>query len=187
MLYAVILLTLGLLSAWWSPLMIVAALASILLHEALSWFSRYQEQQQISLFAHPSQGLRVLFIVPDSPAEELGIMPGETILKVNGVVLRTKEQLHSALRMNSAFCKLEVQNIAGESKYLQRAIYAGDHHQLGVILAPDQDLTIVASMRPVSIYQIIAMKLNTRHRSEPVEYNPPPVVEPKVERETFKL
>lgn len=188
MLYTVILLALSLLSAWWNPLMIVAAISSIVLHEALSWFSRYQEQQRSSLFVHPPQGLRVLFIVPDSPAEELGIVPGETILKVNGVALRTKDQLHSALRMNSAFCKLEVQNIAGESKYLQRPIYAGDHHQLGVILAPDQDVTIVASLKPVSIYQIIAMKLNTRHRSESIDYNPPPVVEPKVEREfTFKL
>ncbi|MGF7049257.1 hypothetical protein J2T13_003767 [Paenibacillus sp. DS2015] len=187
-LYSVILLTLSLLSAWWSPLMIVAALASILLHEALSWFSRYQEQQRNSLFVHPPQGLRVLFIVADSPAQDLGILPGETILKVNGVVLRTTEQLHTALRMNSAFCKIEVQNLAGQSKYLQRAIYAGDHHQLGVILAPDQALTTVASLRPVSIYQIIGMKLNTRRRSDPVEYNPPPLVEPKKEREsTFKL
>lgn len=163
--YSIILLALSLLSAWWSPLMIVAALASFLMHEGLIWFSRLEEQQRSSIFVHPTQGLRVLSIVPNSPAEELGIVPGETLLKVNGVTLRTKEQLHSSLRMNPAFCKLEVQNLAGESKYLQRAIYAGDHHQLGVILAPDQDVTVTASMSPVSIYQIIGMKLNTRKRS----------------------
>lgn len=165
LLYSVVLLALSLLSAWWSPLMIVAALASFLLHEGLVWFSRLEEQHRNSIFVHPSKGLRVLSIVPNSPAEELGIVPGETLLKVNGVILHTKEQLHSSLRMNPAFCKLEVQNLSGESKYLQRPIYAGDHHQLGVILAPDQEVSVTASMNPVSIYQIIGMKLNARKRS----------------------
>lgn len=163
--YSIILLALSLLSAWWSPLMIVAALASFLIHEGLIWLSRLEEQRRSSIFVHPTQGLRVFSIVPNSPAEELGIVPGETLLKVNGVTLRTKEQLHSSLRMNPAFCKLEVQNLAGESKYLQRAIYAGDHHQLGVILAPGQDVSVTARMSPVSIFQIISMRLNTRKRS----------------------
>lgn len=44
---------------------------------------------------------------------------------MNGKLIHSKEQLHSALRQNSAFCKLEVQNHQGESKFLQRAIYAG--------------------------------------------------------------
>lgn len=165
LLYGVVLLALSLLSAWWSPLMIVAALASFLMHEGLVWFSRLEEQQRNAMFVHPSKGLRVLSIVPNSPAEELGIVPGETLLKVNGIILHSKEQLHSTLRMNPAFCKLEVQNLAGESKYLQRPIYAGDHHQLGVILAPDQDVSVTARLKPISIYQIIGMKLNTTKRA----------------------
>jgi hypothetical protein len=164
-LYSVILLVIGLLAAWWSPLMIVAAIASFLLHRGLEWASGIEEQHRHSLFVHPPQGLRVLAIVPNSPAEDLGIVPGETLLKVNGVMLYTQEQLHSSLRMNAAFCKLEVQNLAGDSKYLQRPMYAGDHHQLGVILAPDQAVRDVSNLKPVSIYQIIGMKLNTRKRS----------------------
>jgi len=163
--YSVVLLALSLVSAWWSPLMIVAALASCLLHEGLIWFSRLEEQQRNAVFVHPSKGLRVLAIVPNSPAEELGIVPGETLLKVNGILINSTEQLHSCLRMNPAFCKLEVQNLAGESKYFQRPIYAGDHHQLGVILAPDQKVSVTASMKPISIYQIIGMKLNTTKRT----------------------
>ncbi|WP_068532478.1 PDZ domain-containing protein [Paenibacillus glacialis] len=165
LLYSVVLLALSLLSTWWSPLMIVAALASVLIHEGLVWYSRLEEQQRNAMFVHPSKGLRVLSIVPNSPAEELGIVPGETLLKVNGIMIHSTEQLHSCLRMNPAFCKLEVQNLAGESKYLQRPIYAGDHHQLGVILVPDQNVSVTASMKPISIYQIIGMRLNTIKRT----------------------
>ncbi|AOZ93273.1 PDZ domain-containing protein [Paenibacillus crassostreae] len=163
--YSVILLLIGLLSVWWSPLMIVAALACFLLHMGMEWMSRIEEQHQHSLFVHATQGLRVLSVVPKSPADELGIVPGETVLKVNGVLLHSQEQLHRALRMNAAFCKLEILNLAGESKFLQRPMYAGDHHQLGVILAPDQDVSDVARLNPANIYLIIGMKLNTRKRS----------------------
>jgi hypothetical protein len=52
--------------------------------------------------------------------------------------LNNQEDLHAALRLNPAFCKLEVLNYSGESKFLQRAIYDGDHHQLGMILVPDE-------------------------------------------------
>lgn len=66
--------------------------------------------------------------------------------------------------MNPAFCKLEVQNREGESKYLQRAIYAGDHHQLGIILVPDPDGGITAETKPSSIFSIIGMRTGIRQR-----------------------
>jgi hypothetical protein len=76
-------------------------------------------------------------------------------------------QLHEALRMNPAFCKLEVQNREGESKYLQSPIYDGDHHQLGIILVPETDGAITAEAKPSSIFSIIAMKTGTRSRNLP--------------------
>ncbi|WP_059041746.1 PDZ domain-containing protein [Paenibacillus rubinfantis] len=136
--YGAVITVLALLAAWWSPLMPVAAIAAFVFHDSLIWLSRYGEQQRSPVFVHPQGGLKVLAVLPGSPAEELGIRTGETIMKVNGVPVPTKEDLHAALRINPAFCKLEVRNLAGESKFLQRAIYAGDHHQLGAILAPDE-------------------------------------------------
>ncbi|MNI72088.1 hypothetical protein D3C73_1280080 [compost metagenome] len=69
--------------------------------------------------------------------------------------------------MNPAFCKLEVQNRAGESKYLQRAIYAGDHHQLGIILVPEPDGSVTAEAKSSSIFSIIAMKTGASRRGLP--------------------
>lgn len=56
LIYSVALFALSLLSAWWTPLIIVASLASILLHEGLVWYSRFEEQNQSPIFVHPTQG-----------------------------------------------------------------------------------------------------------------------------------
>ncbi|MEC0241472.1 PDZ domain-containing protein [Paenibacillus dokdonensis] len=163
--YSIVLLALSLLAAWWKPLIIAAALVSILVHEGLLWYSRQEEQQSGALFVHPLLGLKVLAVIPGSPAESLGILAGESIVKINGISIHSKEQMHAALRKNSAFCKLEVRNLQGESKFLQRAIYAGEHHQLGAILAPDPDAGVALVMKPVSIFQLIAMKVQSKNKT----------------------
>ncbi|QUL58465.1 PDZ domain-containing protein [Paenibacillus tritici] len=164
LLYSAVLLGLSLLADLWSPLTVVAALAALLLHEGLSWYSALEERSLSPIFVHPPAGRKVLAVLQGSPAQELGILPGEIVLKVNGVLLTSAAQLHQALRMNPAFCKLEVLNREGESKYLQRAIYAGDHHQLGIILVPDPDGSLTAEAKPSSIFSIIRMRTGTRQR-----------------------
>ncbi|WP_170220270.1 PDZ domain-containing protein [Paenibacillus anaericanus] len=156
--YGLIILVLAILSAWWNPLILLTALVAIILHEGLTWLSRIEEQQHSPLFVNPKGGLKVLAVLPGSPAEELGIIIGETIIKVNGVPVPSQEELHAALRINPAFCKLEVLNLAGESKYLQRAIYAGEHHLLGAILAPDEKTISAVKLRPLSLLQLLNPK-----------------------------
>ncbi|WP_150270671.1 PDZ domain-containing protein [Paenibacillus tepidiphilus] len=152
------------LAAWWSPLTLPAALLALLLREGLFHYGALEERGLSPAFVHPPAGRKVLAVLPGSPAEELGIRPGEVLLKVNGMLLTGPAALHEALRMNPAFCKLEVQNLAGESKYLQRAIYDGDHHQLGMILAPQSDEPITAGAKPPGIFGIIGRKTGTLRR-----------------------
>lgn len=164
LLYSVALLLLSLLAAWWSPLILLAALFSFLAHEALIWYGNMEESRLSPMFIHPEQGMRVLAVLPDSPATAMGILPGEAIYRVNGVVVNTRAELHQALRINSAFCKLEVRNLQGESKFVQRGMYDGDHHQLGVVLAPDADASWAVSLQSASIYRIVAMHIGARRR-----------------------
>nr|WP_246590613.1 PDZ domain-containing protein [Paenibacillus sophorae] len=160
-----VLLGLALLAARYSPLTLLAALAALLLHEGLVWYGALEERRSSPFFVHPPHGLKVLAVLPGSPAQELGILPGEILLKVNSEALTGKaQQLHEALRRSPAFCKLEVQNAAGESKYLQRAIYDGDHHLLGVILAPQPDEDTTAPEKPAGIVGIALMKTGARRR-----------------------
>ncbi|MCM3786626.1 PDZ domain-containing protein [Neobacillus mesonae] len=171
LLYGVVLLVVSLLAIWWNPISIVAALFAILGLEAIVWISSNEEENRSPIYVHPKQGLQVLAVLPESPAEELGITPGEVIYKVNGQLVNNEAELHSALRMNPAFCKLEIRNIEGESKFLQRAIYEGEHHQLGALLAPDPNTGFAISERPASFFQIIGMKLGAQRKdTRPKDY-----------------
>lgn len=160
--YGIFILVLAMISSKWSPLTVVAAICAFGIHEYLVIRSRYEEQQLSPLFVNPLGGLRVLAVIPDSPAEAMGIQAGETIVRANGVHVGTKEELHAALRINAAFCKLEVRNLAGESKFLQRAIYAGEHHQLGAILSPDDKAPVAVRFQPLSLLQLIKPKRGSK-------------------------
>ncbi|MCG7407960.1 PDZ domain-containing protein [Paenibacillus sp. ACRRX] len=154
--YAVALLAVSLLANWWTPLIAVAGLIAIGMHEWLIWQSKFEESGRSPILTHDRNGLRVQAVLPGSPAEELGIRVGELISKVNGIPVRTKEELHQALRSSAAFCKLEVYNNSGDLKFVQRAVYAGEHHQLGVLLAPDDDVNYVAVTKPASLLHLLS-------------------------------
>lgn len=129
---------------YWGTLAIVASAAVFVLHEALVLLGKVRESGRPALYSHDGSGVRILAVLPGTPAAELGMLAGETITKVNGMTTITKEDLHAALQLQSAFCKLEVVNREGHLKFLQRARFAGEHHQLGLVLAPDDEVDYVA-------------------------------------------
>ncbi|RED57556.1 PDZ domain-containing protein [Cohnella lupini] len=153
MIYGVVVAILAVGAEYWSPLTIVAAVAAFALHEGLLLMSRMKEMGRNPRFSQDGTGVKVLAVLPNTPADELGFQSGEVIKKVNGVNVRNKEELHAALQRQSAFCKLEVANRDGHVKFLQRARYEGEHYQLGLILAPDEDVEFVAAPRSASIWQ----------------------------------
>jgi hypothetical protein len=156
--------------AWWQPMLLpLAALVSLLFHEAIIWRSRSVEAAQSPLYVHDSRGLRILGIVPGTPAATMGLVTGEVLHKVNGVRVRTKEDLYEALVQNSAFCKLEVLNLDGELKFAQRARFAGEHHQLGVILAPDEQANYYAASGPASLLELLRSSRTSNRRDVPLE------------------
>jgi membrane-associated protease RseP (regulator of RpoE activity) len=159
-LYGVILLGAAIASHYWSPLIVVAAVLSIGLHEALIGYNRWVELMMSNpFFVHSPKGLMVLAVVPNSPAQDLGIQAGEIIHKVNGHKVLSKTDLHTAMQINSAFCKLEVLNNQGEVRFLHRGIFSGDHHQLGIILAPDQHALYFVEHRPLHLFSYLRGKL----------------------------
>lgn len=154
-LYGLIMLGASVAAHFWTPILIAAALLSIALHEGLIRYNQWIEDKQTPFYVHSIRGLMVLSIVPNSPAQELGIQIGEIIHKVNGHKVKTKTDMHQAMGLNSAFCKLEVLNEQGEVRFLHRAIFAGDHHQLGIILAPDQQALYFTEHRPVHLFSYL--------------------------------
>jgi len=138
---------------WWAAL--AASLLTFGLHELIVAADRRDESRNAPYFVHDGRGLKVLAVVPGSPAAELGIEPGHILKKVNGIPVRDRAELHAAMRMNAAFAKLEVLNHDGESRFLQRALYANEHHQLGLVLCPDEQTRYVVELREGGLFSFL--------------------------------
>lgn len=128
----------GLLSPWlgWSgsALLALLLLSGLLLWQLVAhWVA---ENRAGSPLLADSRGLRVLAVLPDSPAAEMNIRPGELIVRVNQQPVQDDSSLYEALQLNPAMCRLEVLDRQGEVRILQRALYEGEHHRIGIISVP---------------------------------------------------
>ncbi|SDE50899.1 hypothetical protein SAMN02799630_05604 [Paenibacillus sp. UNCCL117] len=165
-LYAAAVLGLAALSAWLPFFTIPACLLAIGLHEGMIWYSRWDESRRVPIFTQDRKGLKILAILPGSPAEELGLKAGEIVAKVNGAPVRNKQELHQAFQLNPAFCRLEILDDAGEKRLLKRGIFAGEHHQLGIVLVPDHEVMYYLEERPDSIWAYLSRRLVGLLRNE---------------------
>lgn len=124
---------------YWYPLasIVVAALA-VIGRELISLLAFMRDDSQPFYFSKKNHGLMIIGIIPESPASKMGLKVGELISKANGVLIRDEKTLYEALQKNRAHCKLEVFDTKGEIRFVQRALYEGDHHELGILFVPDE-------------------------------------------------
>ncbi|CAM4061138.1 membrane protein [Bacillus manliponensis] len=132
---AVIVLVLGAASYFSSVFAIVAMGAAMLGRFTIAMQERIQDENREPYFAVRNNGLVVLGVIPNTAGAEMRLQPGEVIAKVNGSIPTTVDEFYNALqsRTTGAFCKLEVIDTKGERRLIQQAIYAGEHHELGVV------------------------------------------------------
>ncbi|MEH7457235.1 PDZ domain-containing protein [Bacillus sp. JJ1127] len=137
---AALVLVLGIASYWWHVLAIVAMGAAMLGRFTIAMQERIADETRPAYFAARDEGLMVLDTIPNTTGAEMNLKPGEVITKVNGVIPKTAEEFYDALQSKTtgAFCKLEVLDTKGELRLAQTALYAGGHHELGVVFV-EQD------------------------------------------------
>ncbi|WP_404454260.1 PDZ domain-containing protein [Virgibacillus necropolis] len=121
----------------WS-LSIVAAIIAILGREYISYKHRVTDSGKQSFYSRDQSGLTVIAIIPNTPADRLGIRIGETISKVNGRKVQNVDEFYQFLQKSGAFFKLGVLDNAGEVRLLQSAFYQNDHHELGLVFVKER-------------------------------------------------
>ena len=94
-----------------------------------------REQKDVYAVSAKSNGVMIAGVLPNSPAEKMGLNVGEIIRKVNGVEVHSERQLYEALQINAAHCRLEVLNHQNEVRLTQHVVYNGDHHRIGLLVA----------------------------------------------------
>lgn len=132
-LLGVIVAGLAVASIWYPVTAIIAACFALAGRELIYLQHYFMDEAKQSIFSKRNQGLLVLGIIPQSPADKMQIKIGETIAKVNGIHVKTVQEFYIALQKNRALCKLDVLDINGEVRYVQRALFEGEHHELGIL------------------------------------------------------
>ncbi|MFE8696534.1 PDZ domain-containing protein [Cytobacillus sp. FJAT-53684] len=126
-------------SGYWSPLASIAVVTiAIIGRELITLRQRMTDENLPFYFSKRNHGVMILGIIPGSPANHMSLKVGELITKVNGVHVHDKKGFYESLLKNRAHCKLEVLDTNGQIRFAQRALYEGDHHELGILFVQDE-------------------------------------------------
>jgi len=126
-------------AGYWFPLSsIVTAALAVLGREIITLLTGMKDDNLPFYFSKKNQGLMIIGVIPESPASKMGLQVGEIVSKANGVLVHDEKVFYEALQKNRAHCKLEVLDTNGEIRFVQRALYEGDHHELGILFVQDE-------------------------------------------------
>lgn len=101
---------------------------------------RLRERKWSFRFGPDQDGLRVVGVRPNSPADKMNIEIGDVLIEANQTKLNTSEDLTESLFNNRAYCKLKVKRIDNELVIVETAIYDDDPHDLGLITLEDMSV-----------------------------------------------
>ncbi|MFC5588703.1 PDZ domain-containing protein [Sporosarcina soli] len=122
-------------AAWWFPIAGWAALLlGVICRAFISIRFSLSERKGAFVAAPRPAGVVIAGILPDSPGEKMGLIPGECIRSVNGLQVSNEKELYDAIQINAAHCRLQVIGRDGEVRLMQQVIYKHDHHRLGLLV-----------------------------------------------------
>jgi PDZ domain len=120
---------------FFAPLSLAAVIVTIFGKEYINYRHRNSERLRRCYFHPMNNGLKVLGVIPGTPADRLGIEVGENIMKVNGQMVNSIDSFYQSLQASGAYFKLDIEDLNGEIRFVQGALYQGDHHELGILFS----------------------------------------------------
>ena len=137
LLYGALVTALALVSLWRPWVLAASAVLAFAAHAGLYWFADKLERDASPLFVRPARGVRILAVIPGSPADAVGLRPGEVVRRIGSTPVNSPYDIHFAIDQNPAYVKMEVLDERGEARFVGTPIYHRDPHQLGIVAVPD--------------------------------------------------
>lgn len=124
---------------YWYPYMsIISVVIGLIGREGIYYFRKRSDRNLPIYFSRSKLGVRILGVIPETPAQKMGLELGEIVTKVNGIHVTDEREFYKALQKNRAHCKLEVVGNNQQIRYVQRALFEGEHHELGLLFTENQ-------------------------------------------------
>ncbi|MCZ2257255.1 PDZ domain-containing protein [Sporosarcina sp. G11-34] len=127
-------LAIGVGAIWMPMLGVLALVIGVVGRVVLSVLVSLRDRNKGYVAAPRSLGVVIAGVLPDSPAERMGLISGECIRSVNGQKVKNEKELYDAIQINAAHCRLQVLGRDGEVRLTQQVIYRHDHHRLGILV-----------------------------------------------------
>ena len=113
---------------------LVPVLVSLILGAGLVW-----QAHQVHLnVTQTNHGVVVIGVVPQTPAAQMDLQPGDRVLTCNHIAVNNAAELYNAIQKEPTYCRLRLQQADGEIRLAETAIFAGAPHELGMILCPEE-------------------------------------------------
>lgn len=112
-------------------------LALFVLYELALQLIKRENRGTTPVFINGNRGAVIIDTLPGSPGEAMQLVPGESIYKVNGSVITGGSSFYEALQRHKPYIKLEVLNLNGDIRFVQRAMYETDPHELGILFVAE--------------------------------------------------
>ncbi|MGA8942214.1 MAG: PDZ domain-containing protein [Thermoactinomyces sp.] len=112
------------------------ALFAVMGHETIYLGTKWLEKRAKPVFVSNPNGLKVLAVIPNSPADVMGLKTGDVIQRFNGRRIRNLAEL-TEMADKATYCKLDVLDEYHDHHITQKALYEDDPAHLGVIPADE--------------------------------------------------
>ncbi|QQK81559.1 PDZ domain-containing protein [Salicibibacter cibi] len=118
------------LAGWaWLPVVLIAIFGRILLQV----YEYVSDRMKDHHFVPKNEGIVILSVLPGSPGEKMGLLPGEIVTKVHGNPIHTEGSFYQQLQINPAYGRIELIDANGERRVEKAALYDNQHHELGLL------------------------------------------------------
>ncbi|HPW41841.1 MAG TPA: PDZ domain-containing protein [Bacillota bacterium] len=134
--YSLVLITLSVIASKLRLFAFAAAVFAPVAHEMLIQYGVKEEEGGKPYFANKETGLRVLYVKKGSVACKMGIVPGDTILRINGTALLSEKQLAEFLASCPVFIWVEFEKYEGELITAEYSDYRNGIGDLGILIVP---------------------------------------------------
>ncbi|CAM3253851.1 PDZ domain-containing protein [Lactiplantibacillus plajomi] len=120
-------------------LLILMAVMVVLIWGVLAAHHYYDRHLQFR-FSDTDQGVRVIGLRPNTPADKLNLQLGDVIVECNRQPVHNETEFYAALLESPTYVHLKVRNRQNELIITETAIYNGAPHELGIVLFNDQEV-----------------------------------------------
>lgn len=142
----------------------IAAIFGPLAHELIIIIGQREEKTKKPLFEYQDIGMMVLSVVKNSPAEQIGIKPGDVVLKINDIQINSEDDIKRLLSTNPTILFITVREADGSFVRYEYRNCKGINW-LGLLIVPQypDNLYSISDMENGGLIKSLLRKFTKKH------------------------